>query len=86
VNFYAQIEVSVDIIICKDVCVYPASDPPGIRRGSITKMLLAELRSLMRIGLELGYAEMYVQGKRTMSSSSAKPGKIVNIRRRRSHG
>lgn len=42
-----------------------------------------ELRALLASGKNLGYAGMYVQGKRTAGSSSANVGKIVDIRRRR---
>jgi hypothetical protein len=83
VGFYAQIEVVADTIVCKDVCVYPLSDPPGIKKSTITKTLLSELRALFQSGEDLGYPEMYVQGERTAGSSSAHVGKMVNIRRRR---
>lgn len=37
VEFYAQIELSGDTIVCKDVCVYPLSDPPGIKNLPLPK-------------------------------------------------
>lgn len=83
VVFYAQIELSGDTIVCKDVCVYPLSDPPGIKKSTITKALLSELRALLRTGREIGYPKMNVRGERVAGSSSANPGKIANIWHRR---
>jgi hypothetical protein len=83
VDFLAQIVLDGDTIVCKDVCVYAAADPPGIKKSTITQALLSELRALLQSGQSLGYAEMHVQGKRTAGSSSANVGKIVDIRRRR---
>lgn len=83
VNFFAQIVVEVDMVLCQDVCVYAALDPPGIKKSTITKYLLSELRTLQRESLACGYAEIRVQGIRAAGSSSAKVGKIVDIRRRR---
>lgn len=83
VNFFAQIVVEVDTVLCRDVCIYAALDPPGIKKSTITKYLLSELRTLQRESLACGYVELRVQGVRVAGSSSAKPGKIVDIRRRR---
>lgn len=83
VDFYANVVVEGEIIVCEDACVYPASDPPGIKKSTIAKILLSELRALHRIGQKLGYPSMDVRGKRVLGSSSARPGKIVNIKLRR---
>lgn len=83
VAFYAQVVVEADIIACKDVCIYAQSDPPGIKKSTITKELRSEWRAMQRAGHQLGYTEVTLQAERTLGSSSANPGKIVNIRRRR---
>ena len=83
VEFYSQVELDQDMIVCKNVCIYPESDPLGIERSTITKELLREFRFLRLLGQKLGYAGLNVRGIRSFGSSSAKPGKIVNILRRR---
>lgn len=83
VEFYVYITLENDTIVCEDVCIYAMSDPPGIKKSTIVKELLRELRALLEAGAKLGYPGMSIQGVRTMGSSSAKPGKIVNIRSRR---
>lgn len=83
VRVLAEIVLEMDTIICKNLCVYAASDPPGIKKATIGRELLSELRALQKAGEALGYDGMYVQGKRAARSSSANTGKIVDIRRRR---
>jgi hypothetical protein len=83
VRVLADIVLEKDTIICKNLCIYAASDPPGIKKATIARELLCELRALQKAGNALGYDGMYVQGKRAARSSSANVGKIVDIRRRR---
>ncbi|HEX5342784.1 MAG TPA: hypothetical protein VFX55_09840 [Duganella sp.] len=83
VAFYAQVMPEAEIIACKEVCIYALSDPPGIKKSTITKELRAEWRAMQQAGQKLGYKEVTFQAERTLGSSSAKPGKVVNIRRRR---
>lgn len=82
VDFLAKIVLEGDTIVCKDVCIYAAADPPGIKKSTITRPLLSQFRALQKIGQSLGYSGLHIQGTRTARSSSAKPGKIVDIRRR----
>lgn len=82
VDFLAKIVLEGDTIVCKDVCIYAAADPLGIKKSTITRALLSEFRALQQIGQSLGYAGLHIQGQRSARSSSAKPGKIVDIRRR----
>ncbi|WP_141753291.1 hypothetical protein [Duganella sp. HH101] len=79
----ADVVLENDTIICRNLCIYAASDPPGIKKSTIARELLSELRALLKAGNVLGYEAMTVQGKRTAGSSSANVGKIVDIRRRR---
>jgi hypothetical protein len=74
--------VEVNMVLFQDVCVYAALDPPRIKKSTITKYLLSELRTLQLESLACGYAEIRVQSIRVAGSSSAKVGKIVDIRRR----
>lgn len=83
VRVLAEVVLEKDTIICRDLCVYPAFDPPGIKKSTITKELLAQFRALLKAGNALGYDAMTVLGKRTAGSSSANVGKVVDIRRRR---
>lgn len=83
VDFLAEIQISGDTMIFQDVCIYATTDPPGIKRATISRSLLRQLRLLLQSGLDLGFAEVRVQGVRVKGSTSAKIGKVVDIRRRR---
>lgn len=83
VEFDAQITLDGNTIVCHHACVYPVNDPPGIKKATITKILLSELRKLHRIGQKLGYPNMDVLAKRDEESTSANPGKMVHIKLRR---
>ncbi|NRR32816.1 hypothetical protein HSX11_21850 [Oxalobacteraceae bacterium] len=83
VGILAEIVLDGDTIVCEDVCVYAISDPPGIRKSTISKELRSELRELLASGQKLGFPAMRIRGVRVPGSSSAKAGKIVDIKRRR---
>jgi hypothetical protein len=83
VRVLAEVALENDTIICRNLCIYAASDPPGIKKSTIVRELLSEFRALLKAGNTLGYEAMQVHGKRSAGSSSANVGKIVDIRRRR---
>ena len=78
----ADVTLDGDTIICGNLCVYAASDPPGIKKSTIMRELLTEFSSIRKAAHSLGYAQIYVQGLRTIGSSSANVGKLVDVRRR----
>jgi hypothetical protein len=82
ISVLAVVEVNAGMILLNDVCIYATQDPPGIPRGSIAAHLRGQLQELASAGLHFGYAAVCVQGVRVIGSSSAKPGKMVNIKRK----
>jgi hypothetical protein len=48
VRVLADIVLEKDTIICKNLCIYAASDPPGIKKATIARELLCELRALQK--------------------------------------
>jgi hypothetical protein len=82
VEFLADVSLAGDTIFCANVCIYAQSDPPGIRKASISKDLLIVFRKLLGCAQNLGFAAARLQGTRVAGSSSAKAGKVVDITRR----
>jgi hypothetical protein len=83
VEFLAEISLVGDTILCDSVCIYPKLDPPGIQRATISKELRAEWRKLQQCAQDIGFAKVRIKGVRGAGSSSAKPGKKVDIVRGR---
>ena len=82
IDCLAEVRVAGDSIELNSLCVYPGSATPPTAKGALFGEMLRQIRSLLRAARKLGYSEVNIDGKRVSTSSSARPGKSVLIRRR----
>ena len=65
----------------KDIAVYPANAVGNENKNKVGKGMFSMFRDLMGWAKEKGFKKIRITGKRVDSSSSAKPGKDIDITR-----
>ena len=72
----AEVVVEGDTIHLKDVAIFPRTAEP---LTSLNREILAARTRLARDARQLGFKHLRITGKRVPTSSSAKPGKEIDV-------
>ena len=78
VGFLAEVERSGDVLHLKDIVVYGAGGQK-IGKGEVLKDVLRQRAYLSNKAKEMGFKRLRITGNRVESSSSANPGKVIDI-------
>ena len=82
IDFLAEKVVGKDgSLHLKDIAIYPSNAVGNESKNKVGKGMIGMLRDLMGWAKDKGYNKIRITGKRVDSSSSAKPGKDIDITR-----
>jgi len=82
IDFLAEKVIEKDgSLHLKDIAVYPANAVGNENKNKVGKGMFGMLRDLMGWAKDKGFKKIRITGKRVDSSSSAKPGKDIDITR-----
>jgi hypothetical protein len=76
IDILYDLQTSGRTLHLKDIVIYPRKEQPI--RG-VLRELLAARRQIAEYAKELGYNKLRITGHRTLQSSSANPGKKIDL-------